>query len=62
MLQNLLEFEGRLMVMAVLVAAVGQIIMVYGKTASTIKNLGNILKDDWHMANNGIFSLLNTIS
>lgn len=51
--------------MAALVAAIGQIIMVYGKlgkAASTIKNLGKVLKDGRHMASNSIFNLLNTIS
>lgn len=70
MLQNLLEsvaraFRKRIMVMAALVAAIGEIIMVLGKpgkAASTIKNLGKVLKDNWHMANKSIFNLLSTVS
>lgn len=54
------------MVMAALIAAIGQIIVVLGKpekAASIIKNMGKILKDDWHMANNnGIFNLLSPVS
>lgn len=56
----------RLMVMAALIAAIGQIIIVLGKpekAASTIKNMGKVLKDDWHMANNhSISNLLSPVS
>lgn len=55
------------MVMAALIAAIGQIITVLRKTqkaASAIKNMDKVLKDDWHMTNNNnsVFNLLIPVS